>query len=303
MTHSLRLGFLFTIAFVVLSAQTSLADGQSTKRWLGPFAAKKVQNDQIGPDIDRDGFAALETLVGAPLSDDAITRIESVVTRQPIYRHMPTQTVQCNPALIAFCVYNPDVVVALWEKLGVTELSMREIATEENDGVATGRYVLTESTGTSATVDRLYFSQTSRDGICLVGIRGTYRGPFVNKEIDGESLLLFRWQVENATESAATKVVCRLDTFVSIHHAAADALAKMLVPVLGKIADSNFEQTMQFMDGLAEAISSDSETIKQIVYRLPTIRREVRRDFGRILEETTTPAQQAKVESTASFPL
>lgn len=276
-------------------------------RWLGPIIAKKTKTDLLGPNIDHDGFAALETLVGAPLSDEAIARIESVTTRQPIYRHLPTQSIRCHPALLAFCVRHPDLVIALWERLGVTELAMKEIATgdpENEEGIETARraaptlarFTLTESTGTCATVDHLYIDESPRESVCLVGVRGTYRGPFSAKEIDGESLLLFRWRVEEdgdekgsvEKDAAAPQpfplVVCRLDTFVSIHDAAAESLAKMLVPILGKIADSNFEQTIAFVSGLSEVISTDGETIKQVVYRLPTLRREVRRDLGLLLD-------------------
>ncbi len=54
------------------------------------------------------------------------SKINSVISNASIYRRMPTRTVNCDPDLYLFLVRHPDVVVNIWEILGVAQMQLRQ---------------------------------------------------------------------------------------------------------------------------------------------------------------------------------
>lgn len=242
------------------------------------FTASEIQAAQLGAPADRDGAAALATLFDESLSETTLERFAAMSARKPIYRNLPTQQIHCYPEVLAFFSQHPDVMVAIWERFGATELSLTPL---ENPRM----FALAERGGTRSVVEQLHFRAGAQDGLSLWSVRGAYRGTLFPKEILGEAILLFRWRIEDAKNATEMPLVtCRLDAFVAIHHQAAEAIARMLTPVVGKIADSNFEQTLLFVQGLCEEIAEDRDSMRQMIYRLASIPKETRRECGSVLD-------------------
>lgn len=204
------------------------------------------------------------------LSPQAKKKVQGVLAEKTLYRRLPQQSIFCEPILYHFFLEHPDVVVAMWEKLGVTQISLKE------NGRA-GLYHLKESVGSVGSVEIVYRS----DSLCVVYCKGNYTGPFIPGSIDGESVLVLH-SVFEQDEDGEPYVVAQLDAFVSMQNFGVDVFAKLFSSMLGKIADNNFEQTLAFVGNTSEAAQSNPEIVKRLALRLESIPKPVRDEFIKV---------------------
>ena len=221
----------------------------------------------------------------------AKTKVQSILSGQTLYRRLPQQSVYCEPIMLNFLLDHPDTVVAMWEKLGVTQISLKEHG-------GPGRYMLRESVGSVGYVEVLYRS----DKLCVVYSKGSYKGPFIPKNVEGETILLLQNTFER-DEDGEPYVVVQLDAFVKIHNFGADVFAKLFAPMLGKVADNNLEQTIAFIGNVSESAQSNPEVVKRMALKLESVRKEVREEFVQIAYQTAKLAiDRSGDDSLASHP-
>ena len=58
----------------------------------------------------------------ASLQEPLRSKIQQIVTRPTIYRRMPIEVVPCDPDLYVFLVRYPEIVVNMWQLMGVTKV-------------------------------------------------------------------------------------------------------------------------------------------------------------------------------------
>ena len=210
---------------------------------------------------------ALRTIPWNRLSNSAQEKIKSVLSEKPLYRRLPQQSAYCEPEMYDFLLDHPDVVVAMWEKLGVTQISLKEHGRP-------GVYQLKESVGSVGIIEVLYKTRN----YCIVYSKGSYSGPFLPRPVDGETILILQ-NIFEQDEDGDPYVVAQLDAFVNVKNFGVDMFAKLFAPMLGRIADGNFEQTIAFIGNVSEAAQSNPEVIKRLALRLESIRKEARDEF------------------------
>jgi hypothetical protein len=198
-------------------------------------------------------------------------RIRRVVSGSPVFRRLPQQTIFADPEIHQYLIQHPDIVVGLWERLGATQISLREI--KEN------QYLLKEKSGTAAAVEVLYRTHE----ICILYAKGEYRGPLLAKSYQGEAVIILRTRLKHDVLHEPV-IVCDLDAFVLIDSAGADLLAKLFYTSLGKIADGNFEVTVSFISRLSQTASRTPETVKQTVEEIETVRKDICGEFCEVLD-------------------
>lgn len=202
-------------------------------------------------------------------------KIQALVANPSIYRRLPEQAVYCDPDIFNYLLDHPDMVIAFWEQMGVTQISLREIAPN--------RYRLRENAGTSGLVNVLY-----RDPhLVIVHCKGSYQGPVLARTIEGDSLLIMRNRFA-LDSSGEPFVVSRVDAFVTIHNPGADLIAKILSNMVGRIADANFEQTIGFVGSVSDAAARHPAGLDRMVSRLEGIRPEVLSGFRKIIAGSTS---------------
>jgi len=184
---------------------------------------------------------------------------------------MPQQTVYADPEICHFLIRHPDVVIGFWEHLGATQLSLREVREDQ--------FLLKETTGTTATVEILHRT----DDLCIVYARGEYRGPLLAKAYQGDVLLVLRTRYTR-DDMNEPMVVCDLDTFVQINSLGADVLAKLFFSSLTKVADSNFDVTMSFVNQVSKAATRNATGLKSSAEEISSIRQEVCAEFCDVID-------------------
>ena len=256
---------LYITTFFLVPAQTSM--GQGILRQRSQEDARQNTKTNESAQSNNDSAA----IPWNTLDERSKKLIREVVDGKTFMRRMPQQVGYCDPEMYDFLIEHPDVVIELWELLGVTNLSLRE----------TGRnkFELKEGTASTSQVEVLYKS----DNICIVYASGEYDAPVVRRKIKGDVVLFLKSRYGQDKDNRLM-VQSDLDAYVRIHNPGAEMLARMLIPVVGKIADSNFEQTVGFVMNISEAAQDDFEPLVELAQRMKIVRPVVAQEFALVSE-------------------
>ncbi|MDR3233476.1 MAG: hypothetical protein LBT46_07425 [Planctomycetaceae bacterium] len=246
-----------------------------------PNVLQRRQNIPV-PAMQLEMRESLKQLPWEQLSITDKQQIKKIVTKMPVFRKMPAQTVYADPEVYSFMLQHPDTVITFWQHLGATQLSLRELKKD--------RYQLKESSGTEAVAEILYRSKD----LCIIYAKGEYRGPFLAKPCTGEVLLVLRSRT-GQDQGGEPMIVCELDTFVALDNLGADMLAKMFYTSLGKIADDNFAQTVAFVSHFSKTAVKEPAGLKTTVQGIRTIRRDVTEELCGVIDRTALRAARREV--------
>lgn len=209
---------------------------------------------------------ALRNVPWKQLLPESLAKAKSVVENHTIYRRLPQQAVYCESSIFEFLLLHPNIVVALWEQLGVTQISLKELDAD--------RFLMKETTGTIAKIEVLYRTPN----MCVIYAKGLYKGPVLANTVEGDMLGILQYKYSEDNEGEPF-VACRLDSFIKIKNPGAELIAKLISPIVGKVVDSNFEQTVAFVGNVSDASKSDPELVKSLTVQLESVRPEVRREM------------------------
>lgn len=208
----------------------------------------------------------LQALQG--LSQDDVLRLQSVLRNVTVFRRLPVYRVEADKSMVMFMVNHPDAVVNIWEKMGISQISVRE----RGDGL----YEVSDIAGTSGWMKRLWAGE---NGI-LYYLEGRYQGSLLKNDVRGKVLVLARFSSARNSEGIET-VNCYVDTFLSLEQKSADLGVRLLFPMLGKVADNNLEQTLAFVRWYCDGCKSSPVMLSAYAMELKNIRMETRQELAR----------------------
>ncbi len=212
---------------------------------------------------------AVAALPVEKLDESSRAKTSAVLSSVTAFRRMPTQVIPCDPELYLFCVQHPDVVVNIWEVLGVTQMKLRQ--TGENT------YAMEDGVGTKCT---LYYLHCSSDTHLLYA-EGVYDGPLFSKKVHGRGLMLLRTGYAREPDGRHF-VTARLDTFLQLEPGALEVFTKTLQPLVGKVADGNFVQTAGFLGSLSKTADVNARGLQRLATKLEGVQPEVRQAFAEV---------------------
>jgi hypothetical protein len=221
-------------------------------------------------------------------------KISSVLSNAGIYRRLPTRTVNCDPDLYLFLVRHPDVVVNIWEILGVAQIQLRQTDIDT--------YRASEAEGTVASLEFLYHS---RDLQIVYG-KWTYTGPLLARKINGHCLAVLKSSYVKEP-SGKYYVTARLDGFLSVESGGIDLVARTLQPLMSKNVDNNFIQTVAFLGSMSKTAEVNPDGMKRLANRLTHVQAETRQQLGEVSvsvaqRAAARDAQEEPASSVASRP-
>ena len=227
--------------------------------------------------------SAVQSIPFDKLDADSREKVNSVLSNVSIYRRLPVRMVNCDPDLYLFLVRHPDVVVNIWEILGVSQIQLRQI------DIDTFRIV--ESEGTAATLEYLYHS---RDMQIVYG-KWTYTGPLLARKITGSCLAILK---TGYTKDADGKyyITSRMDGFLSVDSGGAEMLARTLQPLVVKNVDNNFIQTVAFLGSMSKTAEVNLGGMQRLAGRLAHVQPETRQQLSEVVASV---AQRAAANAAA----
>jgi hypothetical protein len=259
--------------FTTALSQTSLA--------LSPDTLSKEASTS-----EEDRIAAVKAIPFNKLREDVKAKLLTVVEKPSIYRRMPDQLIDCNPDLFVFIIRYPEVLINIWDLLGISNVQIKRTAPFEFD--------VTDGAGTVTTAELVYGTKN----LHLIYAEGAYEGPVLKRKLSGRCVLLLQSDY-SLSDSKRPQIANRLDAFVSIDSAGAEMVAKTLHPVMGRTADHNFQETAGFIGRLSQAAEANNEGFCKFADRLQLVEPKVRTDFQKVIANISSGAPAA---STASRP-
>jgi len=172
----------------------------------------------------------VKQLPWAQLNPETKAKIGDVVDKPNMYRSLPRMAIQIDPEYLNFLIRHPEVVVNIWELMGITEMKAKRIAPyviETDDGA-----------GTTSNMELVY---GSNDTHIFYG-EGQYEGPVLRKTLNARCVIVVRTSprkqgVGLAGQAAGVvnkerQMVCQLDVFLKIQNAAAGFVVRTIQPIV-----------------------------------------------------------------------
>ncbi len=205
---------------------------------------------------------AIRSIPLANIEPEFRRKVKRVLTSASIYRRMPTLTADCDPKLFTFLAQNPEVLVDIWRQLGISQVNLQRTGDTTfrlSDGVGT--------TGQLNIVEQKCDAQAQNRIVLYV--EGQYEGKPFQRPVRTECVLLLQSGSLVQESDGRTYVAARLDAFICVDRLSLKLLAKATQPWLGKTADNNFADTLQFISNFSQAAELRPERIQRLVNKLP----------------------------------
>ena len=231
------------------------------------FKAPQALSDAVSDRGTRQYVSSeLQALQGLSQSD--VLRLQSVLRNVTVFRRLPVYQVEADKNMVMFMVNHPDAVVNIWDKMGISQISVRE----RGDGL----YEVSDIAGTSGWMKRLWAGENA----ILYYLEGRYHGSLLTNDVRGKVLVLARFSSARNAEGAEV-LNCYVDTFLSLEQKSADLGVRLLFPMLGKVADNNLEQTLAFVRWYCDGCKSSPVMLSAYAMELKNIRLETRQELAR----------------------
>jgi hypothetical protein len=226
---------------------------------------------------------ALRQMPIANLQEPVRSKLQKILAKPTLYRRMPIEVVPCDPDLYVFLVRYPEIVVNMWQLMGVTKVKVKRIGTFVYD--------MQDGAGTASQVELVHGTREKH----LFLAEGYYEGPLLPRRVTGRCALLL--QAAYSRDNAQLDYISnRLDVFVQLDDVGAEIVAKGLHPLMGRTADSNFAETIRFLSQVSRVAESNGPGVQRLVTRLTNVEPAVRTRFADI---ATTLNQRAIMRSMA----
>lgn len=216
----------------------------------------------------------------AELSPQGRAKVQRVLSNVSIYRRMPMTMIDCDPQMYLFLVEHPEVVVNIWELMGLSQMTL------ERTGPTT--FAANDGQGTVGTVEVLY----QADDMHLVYCNGYYEGPLLSRRINGSTLLLLKSEYARDADGRY-HISCQLDAFINMDNAGVDLLSRALNPMLGHVADHNFRETARFLQTVSSTAETNAAGVERLSRKLERVQEPVRRQFAQVADEVAARADAA----------
>lgn len=206
-------------------------------------------------------------------------RVARYVTRKAsLFRRSPTHVFDCDPRVFNFLAQHPEVVVNVWNLMGVSNLSL-EKTTDLN-------YRAADQAGTQGAL-RIAYEHYEPDcnNKVVVLANGSYQAGPMPDPIRAQCVLILRSASRRET-NGRTYVTARLDSFVRFEKVGADIVAKTLKPLLMKSADHNFTETMKFVSTFSRTAEQRPEGLVSLSQKLDRVDEQTRVELVDLCRKT-----------------
>jgi hypothetical protein len=214
---------------------------------------------------------AVQSIPVDKLDAQARAKVASVLADAAFFRRMPIRVIACDPELYLFLAEHPDVIVNIWQVLGVTQVTMQR--------TDSGGFWVTDPAGTKGTAEYLYSDHDTQ----VIYTEGAYDGPLFARPVRGRGLLILKSGYVREPDGRHY-VTTRMDAFMRVDNLGVELLTKAFSPLVGKVADINFTYTAGFVSHLSQTAETNHESVQRLAEKLDKVQPEVRDQFARLAQ-------------------
>lgn len=268
---------------LLLAAYVGLAIGSA-------HAADKRRDASTSTAARAEAIAAISlSRINAPYRN----AVSEVLQDTSIFRRLPMQVVDCHPAMFTYMAQNPEVLVEVWRQLGITKVELERVDDTN--------FRMADNAGTTGTLTIV--EQACEPGAqnrIVMYAEGGYEGKPFTKPVRAQCVLLLR-SGSAVEHDGRTYVAARLDSFIHIDRASLEVFAKVVQPLVGRIADRNFADTINFVGGFSQAAEMEPARIMHLADSLDNVTVGRKRELAKIAYDCHQHgAQLAAVRATES---
>jgi hypothetical protein len=209
---------------------------------------------------------AIRSIPYPQLTQSASTKIREVVDHASYFRRLPTQSVESDPEMFSFLVRNPEVIVNIWDVMGITRVSLQRL----------GQYQLAgdDGSGTICKMDLIF----GNDSTHIYHVTGSYKGNMWPKELQGQSVVILHHKALG-TSNGVPQMSITMDVFLKLENLGADLVVRTLGPLVNKSADYNFVECVAFVGQVSQVAVNNPVGLQNLASRLDSIDPRTRDQF------------------------
>jgi len=222
---------------------------------------------------------AARSLPLARFSGQTQKALRDVVSNPSFFRRMPSQEIACDPQMLQFLVRRPEVLVNIWDLMGITKVSA--------DRLSNTTFVADDGVGTQCRCDLVF----SNKQMHVYYGAGDYSGSMTPRRVKGRCVCILHTR-EQPTKSGPPVVIGTMDVFLKLDNFGADLLTRTLAPFVGQTADHNFVETAKFVGQISQLCVSSPAAMQGLAMRLGNVDDSVRQEFAGLaarIAATNTP--------------
>ncbi len=190
-------------------------------------------------------------------------KLQHVVQHASMYRRLPTRVIDCDPDLFSFLLRHPEVVVDVWQMMGVSKVTLQRVSEQAFQG--------DDGSGTTGKVRYLYADWgPEAKNLAVVYADGAYEGPPFINPLRAQSVIVLQSGAVRET-NGRHYVTVRVDSFVHIEQMGIELVAKTVQPWINKTADRNFIETLGFVSTFSQTAEKNPQGMQRLASRLPTL--------------------------------
>ncbi len=263
---------------------------------LAIFVALLLLAPQLEADEPQSGVssrdAKKQAIRSVPLNrmaPNARQQVHAVINNPSFFRRMPSQNIECDPKMLAFLVRRPEVMVNIWDLMGVTKVSAQRTTSQSfmaNDGV-----------GTTCKCELVY--SDARTHVYFGS--GQYDGSMTPRNVTGRCVCVLH--TADRSDQAGRKLVTgTMDVFLKLDNLGADLLTRTLGPFVGKTADYNFAETARFISQISQVCTHSPAAAQGLALRLNKVDRSVKHEFAALAAKIAMDSVDESYPSLAISP-
>ncbi len=138
----------------------------------------------------------LEAVQSVPfhrLNSNTAQLVREVVENPSFFRRMPTQEIECDPQMFTFLVRRPEVMVNIWQLMGITQVSTQRTSPSS--------FLADDGAGTTARCDLVY----GDSNLHIYYGNGMYDGSMTPRKMRGRCVCILHTRHANQDPQSGTR--------------------------------------------------------------------------------------------------
>lgn len=209
---------------------------------------------------------ALRLIPFDKLTEPTQRKIWGVIERPTIFRRMPSHVVNCDPDMHTFLIRHPEVVVNIWQIMGISNVQVKRTGDFSWSG--------SDGAGTTCQCEVVY----GTDDLHLMYADGYYEGPLFKRKLTGRCVLALHSQAGLGRDREPL-IGERMDMFLALDNLGVDLVAKTLQPMIVKTADANFTEAASFLAKISQSSERNGPGMQNLGNKLTNVHPDIRERF------------------------
>lgn len=242
-----------------------------------------ASNTEISPAKKLSAREQSEALIPwEKLTDQAQEKLQGVLSNSSVFHRSPVEQLQCDQEVYLHLIRYPELVVNMWELMGVSKLRMAR----EQDFVL----IIDDGYGTNSQMELVY----GNSNLHIFYAEGSYKGSVITTESKGRVVLIL--ESEKTVKDGKPVISHRLDMFIQFDNSTNRLLVKTLQGLFLKMVDINFAETSKFIGQIDEIIRENPDGMKRLTDRLTRVQTPIRKKFTTLVDHAN--AEYVRIATT-----